>query len=535
MTTKQSHIHLIGNIEENFYVLGKRDKDAFEAIYKQLSMLCARNNILAKSIKLVTEISGRFNKRKTKAEMQSLEAYAQGLARPLEDVLFTLLLPEIVASFNKWIPDLLSIIPGCSSLFIWDKNNHGVTHTRILDYSLSGPFEKAERSILYELPNSHKVLSFSTAGMPLASLSSMNEHGLTLALHYKHGNYFNLDGESIFILAHNVISNCKNIREALKYIKKHKSISYWGMYLSDRNGEVLSLDICGDEIYQEKFDLKDHKYLYFNNRPLLQKVEFEQLRPIGNSTQCRMRRDVVVQKMKGFDLKKSKCLMRDSLKLLASPNSKKAKTAKNWLLSPITASSIQTCSFHNSLNQAMFVTGSAPKYFQNSYIKYTNIFKNMQSSITESKKASTDFVRAQGYLSQYQSAVDTAQISKAYHNIQMAIEMLDGYPEYYIAQFFFLVSQYIYESDSRDYTYLYQGFEQIEGKLPRYLEDHRELFILRLAKLIGHKTDNTSSKIFNKKLQELYLKELELNALTIKALKKLIFPRIEILDIIYSY
>jgi hypothetical protein len=535
MTIKQSHIHLIGNSEENFYILGKRDKDAFEAIYKQISMLCARNNILAKAIKIATEISGRFQKRNGNQQVADLKAYAQGLERPYEDVFFTLLLPEIVASFNKWIPDLLSIIPGCSSLFVWDELNKGVVHSRILDYSLAGPFEEEERGILYELPGCHKVFSFTTAGMPLASLSSMNDKGLTMALHYKHGSYFDLEGESIFMLANNVIQNCGDIREALKYIKTQKSISYWGMYLSDKNGEVLSLDICGDEIYQEKFDLKDHDYLYFNNRPLLKKVEFSKLRPHGNSEQCRMRRETVQKRMKKTSLAGTKDLQLESLKLLAKPEIKKSKSAKSWLLPPITPSSIQTCSFHNSLQRALFVPGPAPKYYLNSHIEYKKIFTNIDIKQKESKKEISNLIKGQRYLSQYQSNIDLGEISIAYHKIQMAIELLNDYPEQSIAKFYFLVTQYIYESDKRDLTYLYSEFKDLENLLPAYLDDHRELFILRLGKLIGHQVENKSKNIKNSDLKTIYLHEYKLNTVALKGLKKLIFPRIEILDIIYAY
>jgi hypothetical protein len=535
MTFKQSHIHLIGNSEENFYILGKRDKDAFEAIYKQISMLCARNNILAKSIKIATEISGRFHKREGNQQVADLKAYAQGLERPYDDVFFTLLLPEIVASFNKWIPDLLSIIPGCSSLFIWDKINKGVVHSRILDYALSGPFEAEERSILYELPGCHKVLSFGSAGMPLASLSAMNDKGLTMALHYKHGSHFNLEGESIFMLANNVIQNCSNIREALKYIKSKKSISYWGMYLSDINGEVLSLDICGDEIYQEKFDLRDHEYLYFNNRPLLKKSEFSKLRPHGNLDQCRMRRETIKKRIQKESLIDSKDILLDSLKLIAKPEIKKAKTAKNWKLSPITPSSIQTCSFHNSLQKSLFIPGPSPKYYLNSYIEYKNIFTSIDIKTKSSKKEINEFIKAQRYLSQFQSSIDLGDVSIAYHKIQMAIELLKNYPECYIAKFYFLITQYIYESDKRDLTYLYTEFKELDGLLPSYLNDHRQLFVLRLGKLIGHQVENQSQKIIHEDLRSVYLHEYKLNTIAIKGLKKLIFPRIEILDIIYAY
>ena len=103
MKNNQNHIHLFGNPEENFYVLGKRDKNSFSEVYNQISMLCARNSLMTKIIKTTTELSQLLLKKKENRNIQELKAYAEGLERPLDDVLFSLLLPEIVASFNKWV------------------------------------------------------------------------------------------------------------------------------------------------------------------------------------------------------------------------------------------------------------------------------------------------------------------------------------------------------------------------------------------------------------------------------------------------
>ena len=264
MANDHNHIHLFGDPEENFYILGKRDKSSFEGIYQQISMLCARNQIMAKVLKLTTEFNTHLSRKPDTLYQKYLSAYSEGMERPKNDLAFALLLPEIVASFNKWTPQLLGAVPGCSSLFVKHPETASYIHGRILDYALSGPFEKSERTILYEFNKQQKIFSYSTVGMPFPSLSSFNESGLSLALHYKHGKHFDLDGTSIFEITYDIISKCDNIREAIKLIKKQKSISYWGLYLADKNGEVASIDIKGHEVFQEKFDLNDHKYLYFS-------------------------------------------------------------------------------------------------------------------------------------------------------------------------------------------------------------------------------------------------------------------------------
>lgn len=534
MTKEHNHIHLLGNPVENFYILGKKDKSSFGEIYHQISMLCARNQKLAKILKLTTELSSQLHKKHTHTFKQYLEAYSEGLERPINDISFALLLPEVVASFNKWVPNLMGLIPGCSSLFFKTDSNE-VIHTRVLDYALSGPFEDHERSILYEFYDLPKIFSHSTSGMPFPSLSATNEHGLSLALHYKHGNYFNLDGDSIFFINQQILQNCKDIRDAIKFLKEQRSISFWGIYLADKNGEVASIDICGNDVYQEKFDLNDHSYLYFNNRPLLKHQEQIELQPFGNSGQCLMRRQSLDNSIKIDVLKSAKNPLLESAKILGSAKASKQKDAQNWNLKVMTPSSIQLCAFNLTNGSSIAIPGKAPKFYEDEYYYFKNIFKKIELIHKEKEKEGHPYITGYRYMALFQSQFDLNKITEAYHSIQMASEYLKGYPDYYIAHFYFIVLQYIYETDKRDLTYLYDDLIALENKLPEYLEDHRKLFLLRVGKLIGHREENLAAFIKNPGLRKYYEHEYKLNSLGIRALKNLIFPRIEIVDIIYSY
>jgi hypothetical protein len=535
MKNKLDHIHLIGNSEENFYQLGLRDKNAFTEVYLQISMLCMRNNFMAKIIKSTTDFARSFVNKNTSLNMRDLKAYAEGLEQPIDKVLFAFLLPEMVASFNKWAPDLLSLIPGCSSLFLWDKEAKGIVHGRILDYALNGPFENNERSVLYDFSGRNKIYSFTSAGIAFPSLSSMNEHGLTVALHYKHGDHFNLKGESIFFIVNDILSYTSNIREAIKLLREKESISFWGLYLSDKNGEVAAIDICGNQMHQEKFQIQDHDYLYFNNRALLHKNASESMQPFGNLDQCKMRASTVDSYFKKKTYKVEKDRMLQGLKVLGSPKPIKADGASKWKLPTITPSSIQLYSFHNTKKEAYFVTGDGPKFFTGNYIELTNIFTAEKQKIKESSVKHVQFQQANKNLSLYQTSIDTNKIAKAYHHIQMAIEQFEGVEEKYIAQFYYCITQYIYEGDKRELSYLFDDFLALTGKLPTYLEDHRLLFELRLQKILGYKVKNQSKKVQNKNLKSIYKDELKLSPIGIKGLKNLIFPRIDVMDIVYAY
>lgn len=526
------HIHLFGNREENFYALGKRDKIAFNEVHAQISRLCIRNDFMAKLLTSTAELSNRLKKATGHLNNTDIKAYSEGLERKFEDVILTMLMPEMVASFNRWAPDLLALLPGCSSLFTYDNETKGIIHSRVLDYALSGPFEEYQRSLLYEFKDQYKIFSYGSAGIAFPGLSAMNEMGLTLALHYKHGKYFNLEGESIFYIAYSILATCKNVREALKILRQKKSISFWGFYLGDRNGEVVSIDICGNEIHHERFDLKDHKYLYFNNRSLLKKSDSDQIQPFGNANQCKMRKAIVDKRMNNINTEIS---MEKSLEVLAQTSGKKAKHARDWKLSPLTPASIQLYSFNSGKLSSIFVPHSAPKVFNGNFLELTNLFSHLQSKTHKKKIKDSDYHKGLNYIQGFQSHLDKNDIPKAYHSIQMAMEYMKDYEEYYILKFYFTVLEYIYESDKRDISYIHQDFLELENKLPEYLNDHRLLFLMRTSKLLDQKVENNITLVKNESLKELYRKEFNLNNLAIKGLKYLIFPRIEILDIIYAY
>lgn len=531
-------IKLIGNPEENFYSLGKKDKDGYILIQDQITKLCMRSEHAAKLIKKVTEVSTLYNRKGSIQLENELKAYAEGLEKPYSEVLFTFLLPEIVASFNKWLPNLLGIIPGCSSLFVWDKKNKSAVHGRILDYALAGPYEEFERAIEYNFSKRLKTFSYSTVAMPFPSLSSMNEKGLTLALHYKHGDYFDVRGQSIFSLMYQLTSYCTNISEVKKYLLQNPSMGHWGINCSDRDGNVATFDIKGSEVYREKYNLREHKFLYFNNRPLLSRKEDLDLQPYGNKDQCLMRKNVIFNRMKRFNYESSD-IQKELLSTLTSVQSKKANHAKNWQMSPLTPSSIQALTFHNKLNESYYIPGSTPKFYRENIVKFKKLNHQIEHEVIKTKmlnKADSNYSKGVQLIAMAQSSMDNGNTEKAYHELQLSILFLRGYPEFYISTFYFLVWQYIHETSNKDLSFLYNEFKQLEGKLPTYLNDHRILFIARLNKILSFGVDSSlRAQISHPKLKEVYDKEIKIKSVALKLMRRFIVPRIEILDIVYIY
>lgn len=526
------HIELLGNAEENFYALGLKDTDGFDMLFQSLKKLCMRTDLFSKAVKLTFDITNKVDFQKKEQNHSLIEAYAEGLKRPTSDVYFALLLPEFIAAFNKWTPNLLGLVPGCSSLFTLDKKTQFTVHARLLDYPLAGTFDNFERTALYHLKNRYKIFSLGTKGLCFPSLSAINEKGLTLALHYKHGDYFDLKGHSIFSTAFEILSFCESIHDVKKYLKEYPSMSYWGLYLSDATGLVGSFDICGREIYQEKFEMKEHNYLYFNNRPILSENKNRELQPYGNKIQCQMRREVFNDKWQKKKSITNKTL--EPLKVLTTPLDQKKRKPKDLRLDTLTPSTIQAVSFNFHQDEVYIIGGKAPKAYNQEIYKYQNIFNQLK--VTPVKTPADDLSNEWAPLREIslaQSYFDVGDIQKCYHHLQIGILKFKDHPLKNIYQFYFYVIEFMFENEKKSLSYTYAQMRELRGKLPEYLEDHLYLFLMRMEKILGIKEIDKNPPIKHPELREIYQKEYKLKAIAIKMMKKLIYPRMETFDIIY--
>jgi hypothetical protein len=307
-------------------------------------------------------------------------------------------------------------------------------------------------------------------------------------------------------------------------------MSNWGLYLSDAEHNVVSIDFGPGQYHFERFHLPEHKTLYFNNRPLRPEKLNDETIPLGNKEQCKMRE-------KSFE-----CLMRKHdfngiplPHILSDLDVNKNANHDSWNLPVSTIATIQNLSFNFHQDKSYYILGEAPKVKATQLLCYQNIFTSdltqENTPITEAKK----FTNGYSAWSKAQAYWDNGEYELAYHQLQMAIVLLADSPEAEICQFYLLVWQYMNLSSAPDYKMLHIEFQSIQSNLPPYLSDHCLLFLLRLEKLLDYKLENMADKIHHPQLKEMYQREYKLRPFVIKFLKKLIFPRMDILDIIYSY
>jgi hypothetical protein len=512
---------------EDFKSLGKLDKEDFKKSNENYSKIAIDNPFFKKALEYTTQWQQKKIKR-IESTQNILNAYSEGLGVSSDILYSSLLIPEIIASFNKWLPNLLGLIPGCSSLFVSDPHTNETIHSRLLDYTAGLDIVHTQRAISISNENGYDISGFSFAGHPIISSSSVNEKGLSLAIHYKHGNFFNIEGSSIFEICYDLLLNCKDVEELKKRVKDYSSIAHWGIYACDAKGKVASIDIRGNEINFESFDLKDYDYLYFNNKKMNSDDKTNKFQPFGHLDQCKMRSDEFKKSFKR--LKPQNQL--DYLKTLLNIN----KQSKNFKLSPVTISTVQAYSVNTTNFNCYFVAGLAPKLITNQ-ILFSDDMMNISFKTLTSDSPSTKYENGLTSLSNAQYYIDLKDYESTYFHLQMASKFFDCRSEKYIADFYFNIIEYMTNSNDKDLYYILNNFKDLYPNLPNYLQDQCLLFQFRLLRLLDESIDqNEFMKQFkNNNLKALFMREFKLNIFSIKMLKKLIYPKIEVLDIVYAY
>lgn len=528
------HINLIGDSLENFYALGLKDKNSAPLLINQMKSLI--ETPWSSFNKAVFDISTPLIKHMFLSMplfKEHISSYAEGLNRKPEEIALCYILPEVLSSMDKWLP---STKFGCSSFFALDQSNGCPMHGRILDFPLIGSYDKNSRTIKTQFKNSHQLFGYSSAGLPHPSLTTMTDQGISFALHQKFTNKLHLSGTPVFELVYQMLSHCDDLDSTLEFLKHAKTLTTWSFHMSFQNGDILAVDISGEEKNIRTFKLQEKEILYFGNK-LLTPSDQKRL-PYGFDDYNNMREtsaNTIISKLK----KKSSITDIDLLMAMATPAGfTKTKNAQKYNLSPITPSSLDIVCMTPKIQKSISINTSAPKFYQGSYLENINIFKNHTRSIKKSTKPKTPkkFVTGISFCMQAQAAIDNNQIEEAYHYFQMAIQNLDNHTEKTIAIFFFNVLRFCHEKHSKVQNILLSEFVALKNLLPPYLADHNLLFIMRLEIILNKKTTVERDDLQLEELQCVYNVEMKIpSSLLHITITKLLRIRYDTLDIIYPH
>lgn len=533
-------ITLIGDIDENFYQLGLKDREYGKLVHHDVKMMLRTpwkhaNTVIQEVGKAVIK-----NSMLRKSDnFRHLKSYAEGIGVPLEECAYTMLIPEMVSCMSKWAPGFMKGNLGCSSFMM--RNEIGeVVHGRILDFPLQGSYDTYERAISYDVTGMPKTLGFGSVGIPYPSITLMTEDGITIALHQKFTNLFNPQGISIFEYIFKLIQTANDKKSVIEFVKAHQTITTWCLYMTFKDGDVLACDLNGNTPFINELQIPDTGILYFCNHLEDKSINQRQFLPLGFDQYNLMREETATQKIvKLTRLKKTQPTSLELLHMMTTPLDQKIKDGNlsDFKLDNITLSSLSAMTMNPTAKSALYMGGPAPKIYKDEVIEISNAFSRAtQAPVKTKKMPSFDSEYHDGLHSmmEAQKGFDAHNSVAIYHNLQMAIDHLEHYPEKKIAEFYFLIAQYLYESHTQVLANLLSEFKRLEDKLPPYLNDHCLLFIGRLERILKMAPSMEEDKIETKKLRELYQRELKIpRAVFHISNKGMIVPRIDILDIIY--
>ena len=520
---KLNIIKLFGNEEECFYQLGLKDQEQAKITAHNIQNLVSTpwKTINKVAHKAISELLSRAL---LNNDCQRLRAYCEGANISYTELSYSLFIPEICSFLGLWLPKINALQFGCSSFFSLDENNNPI-HTRILDFPLKETYDKHERIIKASYNDMIPTISFTTAGLPFSGLTSMNEAGLTLAIHQKFSTEFNQEGTSIFMLAHELIHSCSNVDEAKEFLESSQTVTTWNFNLMDNRGKVLEMDLMGKESICKEYDLHKTKSIYINNELL--KTSDQSEMPLSIDFYNTSRRDSANKYLdKITNVSQDKII-----KTCATPIK-----SKKISISPSTIATMACVSFNPSDEKIMYIPGEAPKVFNGNIISLTDLWsKKIKENNTQTKSTAYNDQMKKGMrqLSLAQFHFDSSDFHECYHCLQMAHDTLEGLPLAHLASFYFIIVQYIHEGHETVLRQIQYDLQEIFNKLPDYLKDIAKVIDQRLS-ILSSGPELINHQIQNIELANRYEQETKHNKIIHLALKKMTFIHIDIVDVIFA-
>jgi hypothetical protein len=463
LTSDKFKIHkLIGDPKEAFYQLGLKDKNFLEDMLEHLEEITNSDQaVIDLVIQKSLDLYALYASANLADEIKYLEDYLSGSATSKNDFFKAMTYPEILTAMTQFMP--LNLIQlACSSLF--HRNLDGeMLHLRVLDFPLHDTYAQADRVLCTEFEGKKKVCSLGPRGMPLHSLTAINESGLSIAIHQKFDRHFLPSGTPIMMIAHQIISKATTLEEAKRISKKYASIGTWGVQMADNHGNVLSIEYSrGKTIFKEK-KLEPGEFLYINNQ--LFDIPYNDAIPasINMYNHCR---DNFYYEIEKKALKKKKSFNELSLLEFVQAECDKlsevneGKSFNSELLSFFTPSSVQIATMNLTNNNIAVIKGKPPKHTCNGIMRIEDVFDTAKvKHVTKKVKHNPSHVKGLRHLMQAQYEYDFKNIDRTYHHLQMASEYLKGHRYHYFANFYFNGINMIHLKNRKSLSDLYMKFE----------------------------------------------------------------------------
>ena len=508
---KTTIVSLIGEPQEALYQLGMREKEAFLKLESRVTKLLSTNALLREGQDIISRVKFILKKKESSLFEKCVASYCEGMGIDSARYLSFLSLLELAAHQGQVYPELKSMLPGCSSVFM--KENGDYLHARLLDFPLVGIYDEAPRGYYWQRPGKAPVLTMSCEGMAPLFFQGIHGSGVSFALHHKPGTSYHRDGQGIFQILFETLFETDSFTDLKKELKKKASVTKWSFLAMDTSGQVIVTDIDGPSQNTESYNLNDRSPLIFTNIPLKQEAE-------GFTSYlkfCEDRQNWIKDHLSG---KKENHI----LDTLTSVEGKKQKT---WIPSAATLSTVGAYLVNLSKGTLDVKEGSGALTSSDALIRINLGNKDDVKSLKEASKLSA-FENAWKRASRAQCFFDIGSYDEAYHELQMAVALMPNRTWKEIFSFYLAVWDFKFVSNTRELSLVYKKLKTLE--VPPQLKDQWILLIMRFEKKLDLSPTVTYQNV-SKDLQDLYQQEKLASKAVFATWMKLLYPRLEILDV----
>lgn len=509
---KTKLVTLIGDPLDNLRQLGMQEKAAFEVLETRILLLVSQSSILRQGQDLAKRVKGLFAKKKELTFFETcIEAYCEGLGIAPPRYHHLLELFELAAHYGQIYPELKSILPGCTSVFA--KGPEGVTHSRLLDFPLTGIFEETTRLYYWKPEGRAALLTYSCEGLAPLFFHTIHESGLSLALHHKPSHTYQSEGEGIFHIVFETLFKAQTMLDLRKLLKKRNSVTKWSLLLTDKVGTVQVIDVEGPSQKTETYSLTEHPQLIFTNIPL-QNTEkgFEHYLEFSYQRQVWCKERLT---------KKSKSHLLDRLTDVSDQDQ------KNWFHPAATLTTVGALSVNLTHGHLDLKTGQGALVASDAIERYA-LGQGKTPSVFKEAKEPTEFEMAWKRASKAQSYFDQEKFDLAYHELQMSISLMPNGLWKEILNFYLCTWDFKFISNQRELSHVYKRARAL--RLPPSLRDQWIFLLMRLEKKLGLQTTHPEKQV-SEPMRRFYVQERDSSKPVFATWMKLLYPRIDILDV----
>lgn len=504
-------VPLIGDPLENLYLLGQREKEAFLQIEKRVIKLLSTSALLQHGQDIITRAKTIFKKKEESYFEKCIKSYSEGMGIDPNRYLSFLTLFEVAAHYGQIFPELKGILPGCTSVFA--KNNSDITHTRLMDFPLIGVFESRPRFYYWRPEGKPAILSYSCEGLAPLFFQGVHGSGISFALHHKPAQDHHQEGKSIFQIGFECLFDSNSLSDFKKEIKKKTSVTKWSFLLLDKTGQALAMDIEGPAINFEAYNLNDTSPLIFTNIPIQKDSK-------GHESYLKFSED----RQEWLKAKLGPKKNTHPLDLITDIEDQKTK---KWLHPAATLSTIGA--YHVNLTQGYIdVKEGDSALVSSDEIIRLSLSAHQDVKVLKEKEKTSTFEEAWKRASRAQCAFDQGEYDLAYHELQMARALIPHPVWKEIMGLYLCLWDFKFISNTKELSLVYKNTKSLN--LPPSLRDQWLLLLMRLEKKLDL-SSTVSEKDLASHLQDLYREEKAANKAVFATWMKLIYPRLEILDV----